>query len=75
MLSCDFLPQILDVSPAPFIVRRAVRRLDFEQGRPLSRRGGLSRSRACQNQLDGATPEAAEKADLGKYLGQVLSKS
>jgi hypothetical protein len=35
MLSCDFLPQILDVPPAPFIVRRAVRRLDFEQGRPF----------------------------------------
>jgi hypothetical protein len=35
MLSCDFLPQILDVPPAPFVVRRAARRLDFEQGRPL----------------------------------------
>ena len=34
MLSCDFLPQILDVPPAPFVVRRAVRRLDFEQSRP-----------------------------------------
>jgi hypothetical protein len=60
MLSCDFLPQILDVSPAPFIVRLAVRRLDFEQGRP---QGNLSRPRDCQNRNEGATPEAAETAN------------
>jgi hypothetical protein len=35
MLSCDFLPQILDVPPAPFVFRHAVRRPYFEQGHPF----------------------------------------
>ncbi|MEW6147868.1 MAG: hypothetical protein AB1745_07780, partial [Pseudomonadota bacterium] len=54
--------------PAPFVVRRATRRLDFEQGRPLPKRGGPNRSQPCQNQIEGATPYKAENADLGRYL-------